>query len=59
VTTRNITRRLERLEEETKPVGEPMIIQVVYVSTDGTRKDGPQYEIPVYPAGRSRYGWPR
>jgi hypothetical protein len=51
--TRNITRRLERLEEET-PVGEPKVLQVVFVSPDGTEKDGPRVEIPAYPAGRSR-----
>jgi hypothetical protein len=54
VTGKNITRRLERLEEETKPVGEPKVIQVVFVSPDGTEKDGPRYEIPAYPAGQPR-----
>ena len=54
MTTRNITRRLERLEEETLPAGEPKVIQVVFVSTDGTRKEGPRYEIPAYPARRPR-----
>jgi hypothetical protein len=52
--TRNLTRRLERLEEETLPVGEPMVIQVVYVNTDGTERDGPRVEIPTYLASRSR-----
>jgi hypothetical protein len=54
VTGRNITRRLERLEEETMPVGEPTVLQVVFVNTDGTERDGPRVEIPAYPAGRSR-----
>jgi hypothetical protein len=54
VTGRNITRRLERLEEETLPVGDPMVIQIIYVSGDGTRENGPRYEIPAYPAGRPR-----
>jgi hypothetical protein len=54
VTSRNITRRLERLEERTLPVGEPMVIQIVFVSTKGTRENGPRYEIPAYPAGRPR-----
>jgi hypothetical protein len=51
---RNLTRRLERLEEETKPVGEPRGIQVVFVRPDGTEKNGPRFEIPAYPAGRLR-----
>jgi hypothetical protein len=54
VTSRNITRRLERLEEETLPVGEPTVIQVVFVGADGTEEEGPRVEIPAYPAGRSR-----
>jgi hypothetical protein len=49
-----LSRRLERLEEEMKPVGEPKVIQVVFVSPDGTKKNGPRFEIPAYPAGRSR-----
>lgn len=52
--TGNLTRRLERLEEETKPVGEPMVIQIIYMSTDGTQENGPRYEIPASPAGGSR-----
>ena len=54
MTSRNITRRLERLEEDTKPVGEPKVLQVIFVSPDGTEKDGPRVEIPAYPAGRLR-----
>jgi hypothetical protein len=52
--TRNLACRLERLEEETLPVGEPTVIQVVFVNTDGTERDGPRVEIPAYPAGGSR-----
>lgn len=54
MTARNIPRRLERLEEETMPVGKPKMIQIVFVSPDGTEKDGPRYEIPTYPSRRSR-----
>jgi hypothetical protein len=49
-----LQRRLERLVEETRAAGEPMVIQIVYVSTDGTEEDGPRYEIPAYPVGRPR-----
>jgi hypothetical protein len=54
VTSRNIIRRLERLEEETVPVGEPMVTQIIFVSGDGTRTDGPKFEIPAYPASPPR-----
>ena len=54
MTSRNIIRRLKRLEEETLPVGEPKVLQVVFVSPDGTTKDGPRVEIPAYPARRPR-----
>lgn len=47
VTRRNIIRRLERLEELTVPVGEPTVIQVVFVSSDGTEAEGPRVEIPA------------
>jgi hypothetical protein len=36
------------------PAGEPKVIQIVYVSPDGKREDGPRIEIPAYPAGGSR-----
>jgi hypothetical protein len=54
VITRNITRRLDRLEEETMPVGEPTVIQVVFESTDGTEMNGPRVKIPACPASRSQ-----
>ncbi len=52
--SKNVSLRLERLEEEMLPVGEPKVIQVIFVSADGTRRDGPRIEIPAYPAWRPR-----
>lgn len=49
----NLQRRLAKLEEQILPVGDPKVIQIVFVSSDGTEEDGPRIEIPAYPAGRS------
>jgi hypothetical protein len=47
--TRNLARRLERLETRLASAGEPLIVQIHYVSPDGSRVDGPRFTIP--PAG--------
>src|ERR1700722_11689080 len=49
--SKTLARRLERLEAETLPVGEPKVIQTVYVSPGGKREAGPRIEIPAYSAG--------
>jgi hypothetical protein len=46
--TRNLTRRLERLEEELIPAGEPKVIQIVFVDSDGSRELGQRLEFPSY-----------
>jgi len=38
MTTRNLARRLERLETRFVPAGEPVVIQVYFVSPDGRRR---------------------
>jgi hypothetical protein len=53
--TSSLARRLERLEEETPPQGETRVFQIVFVSPDGTKKEGPRFEIPAYPASGWRY----
>jgi hypothetical protein len=40
---RNFSKRLERLETRTMPAGEPLVIQVQFVSADGSVKDGPRF----------------
>jgi len=50
---RNLIRRLEELEARTAPAAEPLIIQIVYVSADGSEEDGPRIEVPVPAAGRA------
>jgi len=44
--TRNLSRRLERLETRLMPAGEPLITQVQFVSPDGSVRDGPVFTIP-------------
>jgi hypothetical protein len=47
MTKRNLTRRLEELEKRIAPAdAEPLIIQVTYVSPDGTSVPGPRYTYP-------------
>jgi hypothetical protein len=43
---RRLARRLERLETRLVPDGEPLVIQVRFVSPDGSRVDGPQFTVP-------------
>jgi len=49
MTSRNLARRLERLEESLLPVlEEPIIIKIISVSPDGTRTDsGIEFKVPV------------
>jgi hypothetical protein len=50
-----LAKRLERLEARLAPAGEPHVIQIVFVSTDGSSKDGPRF---VLKPGRDR-AWQR
>ena len=43
---RKLTLRLERLETRLAPAGEPVVIQIHFVSPDGSRVDGPRFTIP-------------
>ena len=47
--SKNLARRLERLEESLLPVlEEPMVIKIISVSSDGQRVDtGIEYKIPA------------
>ncbi len=45
---RNLIRRLEELESRLGPPAEPLIVQVVYVSPDGSQEPhGPPIVIPM------------
>jgi hypothetical protein len=41
---RNLSRRLERFEEEIAPLREIKVWQIVYVHADGSRTDGKKIE---------------
>ena len=43
----NLLRRLEELEARTAPTGEPVIVDVMYVSPDGTGELGFRAELPT------------
>ena len=44
--TRTLKRRLERLEQQTMPIDEPKVWQIVFRHTDGTQTLGDQIEWP-------------
>jgi hypothetical protein len=50
--TRTLHRRLERLEEQTLPMDEPKVWQIVFVDSDGTQTLGDRIEWS--PRGRWR-----
>ena len=60
--TRSFSKRLEKLEGRLIPTGEPIVIQIVFVSArDGSVKDGPRITIggsPKTPIG-VRAEWQR
>jgi hypothetical protein len=45
--SRNLSRRLERLEERVIPTGVPSVLEVIFVSPDGTKTPGPIFELPA------------
>jgi hypothetical protein len=54
MTCRTLSKRLQRLKTRIMPVGEPVIIQVQYISADGSVEDGPRISVPG--AGGRRVG---
>ena len=43
---RSIDRRLRRLESRFVPDGDPLVIEVQFVSLDGSRVAGPRFTLP-------------
>jgi hypothetical protein len=43
--TRNLSRRSERLETRLMPAGEPLVIEVQFVSSDGSVADRPPESV--------------
>jgi len=54
MSSRTLSKQLERLETRTMPAGEPLVIKVQYVSPDGSVEDGPRICVPG--AGGRRVG---
>jgi len=58
--SRNLSRRLERLEALVIPTGPPQVIQIVFVSPNGEDEFGPTIEIQAAPVGsKGPWGRPR
>jgi len=54
---KNLSRRLEQLEVLLRPADDPLIIQLCYVSSDGSVVDGPQYRVPCGLGRQGRRAW--
>ena len=55
--SRNLSRRLEQLEEQSAPLAEPKVWQIVIVDSDGSRRDDSIIKWqPPMPAQRKRRG---
>ena len=55
MTRRTLSKRLERLETRLAPEGEPLLIHIQFVSSDGTiKEDGPVITVPA--AGSAHRG---
>ena len=52
--TRTLSKRLERLETRMMPTDEPLVVQIQFVSPDGSVEDGPRISVPG--AGGRRVG---
>ena len=58
--SRNLSRRLERLEALVIPTGPPHVIQIVFVSPNGEDELGPRIEIQAPPViVKGPWGRPR
>ena len=53
-----LRRRIEELEARTAPTGEPAIVEVMYVSPDGTKELGFRAELPTTGRRPWQRKWP-
>jgi hypothetical protein len=54
MTSRTLSKRLERLETRTIPAGDPLVVRTQFVSPDGNVEDDPRITVPG--AGGRRVG---
>jgi len=52
--SRTLARRLADLETQFLPSAEPWEIQIVFVSSDGGRKDGPTFSVRIGGGGQQK-----
>jgi hypothetical protein len=52
-----LLKRLEELEDRPAPAGETLILQIIGITPDGSRTEGPRFEVQI-PAARAR-AWRR
>ena len=57
--TKNLARRLERLEDSLLPVlEEPLVIRIISVSPDGQQEDsGIEFKVPAVPKPIKKRRW--
>jgi len=55
--SRNLTRRLKEREGRTAPAAEPVIVEVMFVSPDGTEEMGFTVELPTRRAAGPTWPW--
>jgi hypothetical protein len=51
LTSKSLSQRLERLEERIAPLEVRKAWQIIFVDSDGSRKEGPRIEWPARPVG--------
>jgi hypothetical protein len=44
--SRTLSKRLERLETRMMPASEPLVLEIQFVSADGSVEDGPRFVVP-------------
>ena len=49
--SRSLSRRLRDLESRFRPAAEAVVVEIQYVSPDGSEEDGPRFTIPTGSAG--------
>jgi hypothetical protein len=59
MTSKNLARRLERLEDSVLPASEePLVLKIISVSSDGERVDsGIAFKVPVVPKPFQKKRW--
>ena len=57
--SRSLSRRLRDLESRFRPAAEAVVVEIQYVSPDGSVEDGSRFTIPAGSVGLAGGGWLR